>query len=319
MFDAKRLLDALVGGSGSAGRGPGQPGPGGLADIIGSVLNQLGQGAQAANQATGGTAGQVLGQATSGLSDLARAANQATGGAGTQLDQSVGQLTGGQTAGDLAQKARDFAAQNPGAAGAAALGAAGLILGTRQGRSLAGQAAGLGGLALIAGLAYKAWQNHAAGRPLLGEAPGAGGPGTGQPVAGASALPSPAAFDPQGVSEDEAMLYLRAMVAAASADGQIDADERARIMEGIARTGIDQAGARWLEAEIANPASVEAIAGPVSSPEQGAKVYAAARIAIEPDTMQEREFLRRLAEALDLDFGLRAEIDAAATGIKVRG
>ena len=48
----------------------------------------------------------------------------------------------------------------------------------------------------------------------------------------------------------------------------------------------------------------------------GAQVYAAARVAIDPDSIQEREFLRQLAEALDLDAQLRAHIDEAAAGVK---
>ncbi|MGZ8299339.1 MAG: DUF533 domain-containing protein, partial [Rhodoplanes sp.] len=48
-----------------------------------------------------------------------------------------------------------------------------------------------------------------------------------------------------------------------------------------------------------------------------AQVYAAARLAIEPDTPQEREFLHSLAEALKLDPALKREIDEGASGVKV--
>jgi uncharacterized membrane protein YebE (DUF533 family) len=80
--------------------------------------------------------------------------------------------------------------------------------------------------------------------------------------------------------------------------------------------GLDLDATRWIQDELANPASVDALADPVTTPEQAAKVYAAARLAIEPDTIQEQEFLRQLAESLDLDAGLRGEIDAAASGMK---
>ena len=43
-----------------------------------------------------------------------------------------------------------------------------------------------------------------------------------------------------------------------------------------------------------------------------AQVYSAARIAIDPDTIQEREFLNQLAEALDLDPAVRSQIDDTA-------
>ena len=87
-----------------------------------------------------------------------------------------------------------------------------------------------------------------------------------------------------------------AMVAAATADGQVDADERARLLKGMAEAGIDPDATRWLQEELASPADAEELAAPVNTPEKAAQVYAAARIAIDPDTMQEREFLRQLAK-----------------------
>jgi len=68
----------------------------------------------------------------------------------------------------------------------------------------------------------------------------------------------------------------------------------------------------WLERELASPADVDELSANVSTPEKAAQVYAAARIAIDPDTMQEREFLRQLAEALDLDQAMKAQIDETA-------
>ena len=64
---------------------------------------------------------------------------------------------------------------------------------------------------------------------------------------------------------------------------------------------------------MASPADVEELAAGVNDPDKAAQVYAAARIAIDPDTIQEREFLRiQLADALDLDPAVRAQIDEAA-------
>lgn len=188
------------------------------------------------------------------------------------------------------------------AASAAGAGLAGLLLTSRRGRELAGGLAGLGGLALIGGLAYRAYRNHQAGRPLVD----------------AGAAPAvEAAFDPATATEDDAILYLRTMVAAATADGQVTPDERARIVDAVERAGLGADAARWLDAEIAAPLTVDDIADRVRTPEKAAQVYAAARLAIDPNTLQEREFLRLLAEALDLDPGLRAQIDDTAAGVKV--
>jgi uncharacterized membrane protein YebE (DUF533 family) len=54
----------------------------------------------------------------------------------------------------------------------------------------------------------------------------------------------------------------------------------------------------------------------VKTPEKGRPGLRRARVAIEPDTIQEREFLRRLATALDLDPALVRHLDDAASSIK---
>ena len=250
-------------------------------------------------------------------------------------------------------------AQNPALAPAVMVGLAGLFSARRRSGGVPGGGlAKLGGLALIGTLAYKAYQNRQAGKPLLdtggiaGSVAGAlGGLGQGRPAgepkpgaegqpqgqaAGtlqnpssgqgatpgtgsrqgdvthapdALEIPKDSEFHPVSQTEDDALLYLRAMVAAASADGHIDEAERARILKGLTEAGIDPEATRWLERELASPADVEELSANVNTPEKAAQVYAAARIAIDPDTMQEREFLRQLAEALDLDQAMKAQID----------
>jgi uncharacterized membrane protein YebE (DUF533 family) len=128
-------------------------------------------------------------------------------------------------------------------------------------------------------------------------------------------VPQNSGFHPVSQTEDDALLYLRAMVAAASADGHIDEAERTRIVKGLTEAGIDPEATRWLERELASPADVEELAANVNTPEKAAQVYAAARIAIDPDTMQEREFLNRLADALDVDHATRAQIDETASTV----
>jgi len=318
MIDVKRVLDALVGGAGQGGAGR----PQGLQDVSRLIEQALGSVRQSGFAAT---AQQVFGQAAGGLTDAARQIDQKTGGVGASVDQAVARATGVGSTDELAQKARDYVGQNPGAASAAAAGLAGLLLSSRQGRGLAGNLAGVGALALIGGLAYRAFQNHQAGRSLLDA--GAPDPAASAPQPAAAppgALPSPpsfdaAAFDPASATEDDAILYLRAMVAAATADGEVTPDERARILGAVTRAGLSPDAARWLDGEIAAPLTVDDIADRVQTPEKAAQVYAAARLAIDPDTLQEREFLRQLAEALDLDAGLRGHIDDTVAGVKVAG
>ena len=156
----------------------------------------------------------------------------------------------------------------------------------RRGGLAAGAA--LGGLALIGGLAYRA---------LRGAPP----PETGGP-------------DFTKVDEDEARLMLRVMVAATTADGLVDAAERQRLDAAVAGAGLESDSRSWLDRELESPAEIDEIAERVSSPDAAARIYTAARLAIDPDTMQEHQFLKMLADALDLPAEAidRVERDIAA-------
>jgi uncharacterized membrane protein YebE (DUF533 family) len=194
---------------------------------------------------------------------------------------------------------------NPAAATAVLGGLGALVFGTSAGRAVVGSAAKLGGLALIGGLAYKAYQNHQAGKPLID---------AGQQ----EVLPAPAGtgFEPEAASEAAALVFIRAMIAAAAADGAIDAEERNAIIGGLREAGFDPEANAWLANEMANPASVDTLVAAAESPELAAQIYTAARIAINPDKSAEKDFLAGLAGALGLDAELVANIDAAASAAK---
>jgi uncharacterized membrane protein YebE (DUF533 family) len=241
------------------------------------------------------------------------------GGVKQQVEKSVTQVTG-QSPDQLLQKAKDFAIRNPGLTQTALVGLAGLLFKGRKKGKLTGNLVRLGGLAVIGGLAYKAYQNQqtakgpAAGGTNAAATPAPSGPD--EAVAqSALSLPETSRFHPVSQTEDDALLFLRTMVAAAAADGHIDQAERSRIVKGLTEAGIDPEASRWLETEMASPADVEELAANINDPEKAAQVYAAARIAIDPDTIQEREFLHQLAEALDLDPAMRAQIDETAGGL----
>jgi uncharacterized membrane protein YebE (DUF533 family) len=116
------------------------------------------------------------------------------------------------------------------------------------------------------------------------------------------------------MSQDAALLCIRAMIAAAAADGRIDATEQQKIVSGLRQAGIEDVARQFLAAEIGNPANVAELASGVASPEEAVEVYAAARIAVDPDTGEEHAFLSSLAEALGIDDALAAQVDAAARG-----
>jgi len=242
-----------------------------------------------------------------------------SGGLGQQVEWRVNQLTG-QTPDQLLQRAKDIATQHPGLTQAALVGLAGLMFGPRKKGKLTGNLVRLGGLAVIGGLAYKAFQNQEVRQATASPDQGGGSleNSPAEKVLEQSTLSMPEAsrFHPVSQTEDDALLFLRTMVAAAVADGHIAEAERARIIKGLTEAGIDPQASHWLETEMASPADVEELAAMINDPEKAAQVYAAARIAIDPDTIQEREFLNQLAEALDLDPNVRAQIDDTANAMK---
>jgi uncharacterized membrane protein YebE (DUF533 family) len=62
--------------------------------------------------------------------------------------------------------------------------------------------------------------------------------------------------------------------------------------------------------------TLDTLVGISENAETAQQIYAAARVAIDPDTQAEREFLARLADGLELDAQHVAHINAAATGVK---
>jgi uncharacterized membrane protein YebE (DUF533 family) len=284
MFDANKLLNQIL------GAGPAAPDK---AASGGSPMDEI-----------GGLVGSLVSDSVSGLKGGAAALERQTG-IGTSTDKAVRGATG-RSASELFEKAKALAGQNRLATTAALGGLGALLLGTRGGRGILGGGAALGGLALIGGLAYKAYQDYKA---------------QAKPVAPKLIEPAPAgsSFGETGnpvEDNDIALLILRAMIAAAASDGLIDSRERARIVDGLEDVGLEHEAARFLDEEMAKPASIPALAAAVKNDAVAAEVYAAARIAIEPNTKHEAEFLDELAKALGLDPGLVAQIDAGASGVR---
>jgi uncharacterized membrane protein YebE (DUF533 family) len=240
---------------------------------------------------------------------------EGSGSSNMQIEQGVAHLTG-KSPDQLLQKAKDIATQNPGLTQAALAGLAGLLLGKRS-KGLTGNLVKLGGLAVIGNLAYKAFQKQQSAQKIPAGAHEGALQSADQIASPASMeIPQTSRFHPVSQTEDDALLFLRAMIAAAASDGHIDDGERSRIVKGLTEAGIDPQATSWLEREMASPADVEELAASVNDPDLAAQVYTAARIAINPDTIQEREFLRQLAEALDLDQSMRTQIEDAVGSLE---
>lgn len=180
--------------------------------------------------------------------------------------------------------------------GAAGL-AAGMLFSGKGGKLVEG-ALKTGALAAVGGLAYKAWQSHQ------------------QAQAGQSQVPVredafiPAAGTP--AQEELGKTLVRAMIAAAKADGRIDADEKEAIFEKLKSMTLSAEEKAWVFDELSTPLDINAVVARADTPEHAAEIYAASLVAISADTAAEQAYLEALAIKLKLDPALVAEIHRQA-------
>ncbi len=163
----------------------------------------------------------------------------------------------------------------------------------------------LGGLAVIGGLAYKAYTNYQQGAAATPDSLAHQrlvAPPAGSGFEAATVLPGSRHHDAEGDG------------GCTAADGRIDPAENQKLVAGFGGESMPQAAREFLAREIATPASVDAIAAAVQSEEEAVQVFTAARITVDPDDVDEHAFLQDLAAALGHDDGLVAHIDAAARG-----
>lgn len=121
---------------------------------------------------------------------------------------------------------------------------------------------------------------------------------------------------PAGPTQEEALLLVRAMIAAAHADRLLDAQERERILEALDASGLEPEERQFLLAEFESPREAQDLAAAASSPDLARQVYLASVMAIEIDTPAEQEYLARLAGALELRPEVVAELEHFVGGAK---
>jgi uncharacterized membrane protein YebE (DUF533 family) len=198
--------------------------------------------------------------------------------------------------------------------GALAGGLAALLLGSKTGRKIGGEALKMGGMAAVGALAYKAYNDWQAGRqapPVTTQAPSAPVP----------MLPAPSGtpFNPSTEAGQQTLArhLLRAMIAAAKADGHVDAQEQARIFAEMDKLPLGADDKAFVMDELRAKLDVDAVAAAAATPEEAAEIYAASLLAIDVDNAAERGYLGMLAARLKLDEGLVAHLHggvASATG-----
>jgi uncharacterized membrane protein YebE (DUF533 family) len=208
---------------------------------------------------------------------------------------------------EKAGQATQLAKDNPLATGALAA----ILLGTGTGRAVTGTALRVGGLAAVAGLAYKAYQNYQHGHTP------ADAPSNAQP----ELLPPPedTAFHPSQAPQGEAefaLILVRAMIAAARADGHVDDEERKKIGDRIGLAGIGEEAGKFLIDELERPVDLDTLVAAAQTDAQKVELYTASRLAIEPETRAERGYLDMLAGRLKLPDALVDHVEATVSAAK---
>ncbi len=297
MIDAQRLLDQFL-GSGAARQGVGTP--------------EAGTG----RASTGNTLQEGLGQLLGGALGGTGAAGQGGGGFSGGLSDIAGKLGGG-GGGGLTRHVP----------GALAGGLAGYLLRDKGMKKMGGTALKVGGLALVAGLGYKAWTNYQA-QQQAGAAGSAHTAPTGAPAP--RALPRPVEepvpsaegtkFLPAPNEADErARLLLSAMIAAAKADGYIDAEEEKAIFGRVDDLQLDSEAKGLLMDEMRRPKTIDDLVAQARTPEVAVEVYVASMIAVDSDHPAERAYLDMLAARLGLEPDLVAEVKRTADEARAAG
>lgn len=205
------------------------------------------------------------------------------GGSQGKSSGGLGGLLGGGNLGSLLSGA---------GGGTLAAGAMGLLLGNKKARNFGGKALAYGGLAALGVIAYKAYGNW-------------------QAQQGGVTKTEPQTLDrvPPAQVELHSQAILKALVAAAKADGHVDERERQLIEGEFTKLDNDQELQRWLHAELNKPLDPADVARAASTPEIAAEMYIASVMLVDEENFMEKSYLDELARQLKLEPGLKMELE----------
>ncbi len=221
-------------------------------------------------------------------------------------------LSGLSGPGGIAGAARQALESAGGFGGLASSGVAGGLLGLLVGGGKKKSRGGLGGalshggaamLGALASQAFQSWQK--------GQAPSETPVAAPHQIATIEPRFLPAAA-PAADGQPFELALIRAMIAAAKADGHIDADEQGRIFGRVGEFGLDAESKAFVFDALAASVGVSEIAAFATTPEQAAELYLASRLAVEPDGPAELAYLEALAHRLKLPGDLVAHLSRQA-------
>ena len=180
--------------------------------------------------------------------------------------------------------------------GAAAGGLLALLVGTKSGRKVLSPAIKLGSLAALGTVGYKVYQKWQEQQGLALE---------GQSIEQLEGEPRNA----------RALTIVRAMIAAAKADGTIDGEERDAITAQVEAADLQADTSKILIEEMLNPLNVSEIAAASDSPEAAIEIYLASMAIVDAGNEKVRQFLDQLAAAMQIAPELKADIEAEAFAV----
>ena len=183
----------------------------------------------------------------------------------------------------------------------------GLLVGNKKARKMAGGLIGYGGAAAAGALAYKAYQNWQQGKQVATA-----------PVATPADLNN---VDPRFIPTPEptgtnnfGLTLITAMIAAAKADGHIDAREQTVIFEHVEKLSLDAESKGFVFDALRQPVDLATIVAKVQGVEQASEVYLVSRLVADGDHPAERMYMEALAHRLNLPKDLVAHLDHQVTG-----
>ena len=174
--------------------------------------------------------------------------------------------------------------------GAAASGVLAVLVGTESGRKALSPILKIGSVAALGGLSYKLYtewqksQGSQAKATALNEL-------TGQDLI------------------DRSLGVVRAMIAAAKADGVIDDQENRLITQQIDSSDLNDAASAFLMNEVQQPVDAQRIADSVDSAEQAVEVYLASLLVTGEQTESEKTYLEQLCAALRIEPALAKQLE----------
>lgn len=184
--------------------------------------------------------------------------------------------------------------------GLGGLGALGGLLGGSssgsgtQGRSGGTNYAALASLGMMAFQAYQTWQSQQASAPQ-------------QALQTVDQL--------SGAEVDEhSHAILRALIAAAKADGKIDDQEQAMISAELARHTDEPKLKAWLDSEVEKPLNASDFAEYANNPAIAAEIYLTSVMLVNDQQEDERSYLDELAAQLNIEPEFQVQLERQAKG-----